>query len=946
MKTKNQLTSTLEHTGSRGRWPLWLAASACVVASHLWAATAIIYTNNFESYTSVATSLADTADADPTGSEWNIVDDTALDLTTPGAGVQVINWLTNHDGTVENKSLLLRPNTEAQVYFRNAKSGSRYQFDFWINSARGPTSDRNFLLVLRGEGADYNGDDYLAYRSDRAANSTALYYYDGVADVTNATPGVWKAVGTNHAVNVWQHHRIVIDPNALTFSLYLDDMATPILAGADLSRCEVAVPTILRIVNEGNSADDGYFAIDDISLTVTDPVNLLTPFTEGFENYPARATTTDDADPLGPWITTEVDGTGTGRLRAPTKVQVVASTEMTPHSGSKCLKLEGGQRAGASVAWGQPPFTDVQITWWAKVPAVTSGPGVDGVYLRMSLYGAENGSTFAGDCALLGYGSRLQSGTNCGGTTSLIYYPNSTLLWQDTHATYTPDVWEEYQLTTANNLGTYDIVKNPSSANPIVLVNHASFIGTAPFGPTFMAAWSTSNGTNHPPVYVDDITITSGAFASGLPVVPPYTVQFSTTRFTNTTVLRTGGPIGAVTVDPRDTNTIVFVADAASGGGIYQARKVAAGNWSADSTPIVTGLNYPSGVAIEPANGTLWWTHDYAQSVMRLRSPWTSNVPEQIVADFVCQTNDPAAGAWLDDDPCDCVFPPANFNGTISQTWPGSSTWPTTTSPSQLVVLDRGTDFNGDNALYLVDPSTTSLAQTNYDWYLLQPSSSSLGSITMVGMTTLPASGEIVTLNQDGQVTAVNANGVVTRAFWPVFYQDPYVQILPACIASDPTTGRLWIGDQLWRQVFSCAPDGTDCRVELNFPLVNTNRADQQLQFHVPGGSMAFAPDGSFLALSDNSTINGGGRVLIMHNEQFANQNFAITGGSQSGQQVQLNWSSAGAVSYTVQRSLDVASGGSFQDIVTNLSVRQFTDTNAPSDRAFYRVLATPMLTP
>ncbi len=216
----------------------------------------------------------------------------------------------------------------------------------------------------------------------------------------------------------------------------------------------------------------------------------------------------------------------------------------------------------------------------------------------------------------------------------------------------------------------------------------------------------------------------------------------------------------------------------------------------------------------------------------------------------------------------------------------------------------------------------------------------------MVGMTTLPASGEIVTLNQDGQVTAVNANGVVTRAFWPVIYQDPYVAILPTCIATDPSTGRLWIGDQLWRQVFSCAPDGTDCRVELSFPLANANRADQQIQLHSPGGGMAFAPDGSFLALSDNSMINGGGRVLIFHNEQFAGHDFAITGGSSSGQQVQLSWSSAGAASYNVQRGLDVANAASFQTIATNLSVRQFTDTNAPAAGAFYRVLATPTLTP
>ena len=915
-----------------------LAMFLCLAAGQLLGATSIIYSNNFESYTAVATDLSDAANANPTGSEWSIVDDTALSPTTAGAGVQVINWLTNHDGTIGNKCLLLRASSEADVYFTNTKSGSQYQFDFWAYIARGPTSDRSFYIILRGEGADYNGQDYIAYRTARVTNDCTLNLYDGV----KSAPG-WVGLGLQHANNQWQHHRLVIDTRTQMVSVYVDDMDNPITSTGRVARSEVAVPTVMRILNEANSADDGWFAVDDISLTVTGSVNLLSPFTEGFESYTARTSSGDDADALGPWITIETDGTadGGGRPAAPSKVQIVDSTEATPHSGSKCLKLEGGQRAGASIAWGQTPFTDVQITWWAKVPAIVSGS--DAVYLRMSLYGAEAPSATAGtiwgDSALMGYGIR----SGLGGPQNLLYY---TTAWVDSGVKYTPDVWEEYQLTTANNMGTYDLVKNPSSADPVIIASHVSMIGTAPFGPTFMAAWSTSNGTNHPPVYVDDITITSGVFANSQPLVPPYMVQFDGNRFTNTTVLKLGGPIGAVTVDPRDSNTIVFAADAATGGGIYQARKVAAGNWSADPTPIVGNLAYPSGLAIEPADGTLWWTHDYGQSVMRLRSPWSSNLPEQVISDFVCNTNDPAAGAWLDDDPCDCVFPPAGFNGTISQTWPGSSTWPTTVTPSQLVVLDRGTDFNGNNALYLVDPSTTSLGQTNYDWYLFSPNTKDLGATNMVGMTTLPASGEIVTLNQDGQVTAVNANGLVSRSFWPDLYKDGNVLIQPTCIAGDPTTGRLWIGDQLWRQIFSCAPDGTDCRVELSFPLVNTNRTDQQLQMHSPGGGMAFAPDGSFLALSDNSTVNGGGRVLILHNEQFASQSFAITSSSLSGQQVNLAWSSGGAATYKVQRGLDLANAASFQNIATNLSVRQFTDTNAPAAGAFYRVVAEPSLTP
>ena len=576
----------------------------CFAAGPLLGATSIIYSNNFEKYTSVATDLTDTVSANPTGTEWSIVDDTALDPTTAGAGVQVINWLTNHDGTVGNKSLLVRSATEADVYLTNTKSGSQYQLDFWAFIERGSTSDRSFYVVLRGEGADFNGDDYLAYRTARVVNDTTLNLYDGVR--TSPAPN-WVTLPAQAATNQWQHHRLVIDPQTRFVTVYVDDMINPISTTGRLARSAVAVPTVMRIINEGNSADDGWWAIDDISLTVTDSINLLTPFTEGFENYTARTSTTDNANPLAPWITVETDGTAaSGAPPAPTKVQVVDSSVVTPHTGNKCLKLEAGARAGSSVAWGQTPYTDVQITWWARVPSVTQDPpGSDSVYLRMSLYGTEASSTTAGalwgDSALLGYGIRIQSTTNCGGPTELLYYAGSA--WVDSHVTFTPDTWEEYQLTTANSLGTYDIVKNPSSANPAVIVSHAPLIGTGPFGPTFMAAWSTSNGTNFPPVYVDDITITSGVFSNSVALGEPYTVQFGGTRFTNTTVLKLGGPIGAVTVDPRDSNTIVFTTDAAGGGGIYQARKVASGNWAADATPIVSNLSNPSGLtssAIRP----------------------------------------------------------------------------------------------------------------------------------------------------------------------------------------------------------------------------------------------------------------------------------------------------------------------------------------------------------
>ena len=67
-------------------------------AFQLKAAALVLYTNDFEAYSNVATNLADTSDADPIGAEWNLADDNALNPTTAGAGVQVIDWL-SHSGS-------------------------------------------------------------------------------------------------------------------------------------------------------------------------------------------------------------------------------------------------------------------------------------------------------------------------------------------------------------------------------------------------------------------------------------------------------------------------------------------------------------------------------------------------------------------------------------------------------------------------------------------------------------------------------------------------------------------------------------------------------------------------------------------------------------------------------------------------------------------------------
>jgi hypothetical protein len=160
------------------------------------------------------------------------------------------------------------------------------------------------------------------------------------------------------------------------------------------------------------------------------------------------------------------------------------------------------------------PQVDVQITWWARVPASPTGGEYN--YLRMSLYGVEGGSSYAGDTALLGYACRSAT---VGTPTSLTYYNGGWLL---SGVNFTPNAWEEYRMTTYTSESTYTIVKNPSSADPVVIVNRKPMIGTGTS--VFMAAWSSSNLTNHPPVYIDDIEIKSVANPDKLPVAGADTV--------------------------------------------------------------------------------------------------------------------------------------------------------------------------------------------------------------------------------------------------------------------------------------------------------------------------------------------------------------------------------------------------------------------------------------
>lgn len=305
-KTMNQKKIRLPRPS--GLSLLGLALSTLVGVAQ--AAPATIFTEDFESYTGAATSLEDTASANPEGPQILVQDDDPATETGAGTGVQVVNHLASSG----SQSLLIRSGSEAQVHIQAPRSGSSYQFDFNINTAKG-AGDRNFYLILRAMGSDTNGEDFMAYRSDRAAGN-ALFYYDGIDPDTG-----WIAVPAEHSDGAWQHHRFVFHMRTLTFDLYIDDMENPVVTGGQLSRSGAAVPTMIILRHEGDSADDGYFALDDLSLTVEDSVDLSATFTEGFEDYAAAAPfSTDDANPLGPWITTEADGTGNQKPLNPLKV--------------------------------------------------------------------------------------------------------------------------------------------------------------------------------------------------------------------------------------------------------------------------------------------------------------------------------------------------------------------------------------------------------------------------------------------------------------------------------------------------------------------------------------------------------------------------------------------------------------------------------------------------
>lgn len=861
----------------------------CLTTLH--AAPATIFTENFDSYSAPATSLTDTANANPPGPQVLVTDDNPVAPLIAGTGVQLINWL----AASGSQSLLVRSGSEATIQIQQPLSGSRYQLDFKLNTAKG-AGDRNFFLIVRAMGNDTNGEDFLAYRSDRAAGN-ATFYYDGI------DTGGWTATGAQHVDNEWQHHRLVFNMRTLTFDLYVNDMTAPVVTGGQISRSGAAVPTSIILRHEGNSEDDGYFAIDDLSLTVEDSRTLATTFTEGFETYPAAAPGSgDDANPLGPWITNEADGTGDLKPLNPVKVQVVDTATAPARSGTKSLKLEGGQRAGVSFAWGSAPQEDVQITWWARVPA--SIDGTQGNYLRMSLYGLENRRADQGDSALMGYGSR---DATIGDETSLTIF---TTAWQDTPVDYTPDTWEQYRLITHVAQGSYTLIKNPNSENPQIIADRAPFIGTATsWGPNWMLGFSSSNGSGHPPVYVDDIEIVS-LTTSVDPLPDPYNVLIRGTRFTNVTTLDLAGPIGDTAVDPRDNSTIFFTVDGQPGG-IYRANKTSAGTWEAETTPVVADLDRPSGLVVD-AQGTLWWTHDFTMRLMRLKAPYNT-APEIVISNF--------GPLETDDDPIDLTIAPSSFAN----------------SPNFIIVADRGTDGDAENALYLVDPTTSELDQTNFVNYLVPPSVFSVGAANINAITPVPGSGEVAVINSDAFIYLVDGNGVI-RSILPAIYADPSVNISPTAIAADPTTSRIWLADNVFKQIWSIPTSGTEAeRLEVDFTLKAGSRPDSNIAFHDPG--LTFAPNGSILVVTDTSTGNGGGRLHIFHNDATQSE-ITITQGTRTASGFELAWSGSPGATYKVQRSTNLTEG--FTDLSGNLTATTYTDANPPATFAFYRIVRVP----
>ena len=939
-------------------WTTLLVGLAWLTATSSMAAPITLFTNGFDSaeFTAVgvATSESDLTNANPPLSialnSVKVLNDRATPQSVysgQGNGVQVINW----DSFSAPNSIIIRPGASINCNVYPRSGATNYVWEWKMKTRKSDHSNLGFRCSLSSSGSDANNDgtDFVVFRtiqtattntingvvSGNAPNNTVTNSGINGVDGFQAFNGIANTVLSNRWVtmtnfltgerayvtnNVWNHYRVIADNASRTFKLYFNDMVTPISTNF-CARQEEMVVSGLFFANEGSNTNKDYILIDDVSLIVDgNLVDLTSTITEGFESYPAAASPTDDADPQGAWVVAETTGVGGNTPANPGKVQVV-STEF--HTGGKSLKLEGGQRAGASLAWGATPLSDVKITWWAKVPV---GPGTgESLYLRVSAYGFEARCSGASDTVLLGYGSRpginnpvASTGTTLSGFNHFFnLFSNGAFL--NSLENFTA-AWEEYQLITHFADHTYTILRNGS----VVMTNYPFLANAAvPNTNMFMIAFNSSNGSGHPPVYIDDITIES--FNNTATSAPrPYTPVNTGTRFKSYSIVKVPGHVVAgVAVDPRNDN-ILFTTDEEEVGAIWRAQKVAHGKWALDASPIVTGLDRPKGITVG-TNGTIWWTHGQGpQSLRRLKEPWATSAVEEVISDFG------AAPANTRDEPI-------------------ALTLVVTNGVTTLAVLDRSVNgVNPMNAIYLVDPATTSLNQMTYQNYLISPTANGLGGVAVPvasqcsAIATLQVSNEVVTVaDRFGWIVATDGSGVRRDIDTLVAGFDTNSQG-NLCIAVDPTDNRVWVGGKsrfspstnatpaIW-SFGSAVADSGDGRQEALFPRDNPNggRPDLNMRLHEAG--MAFSTNGSFLVVSDQNYVSGGGRLVFLHNEAITITNIV------RGVNVDLAWTLGGGVRFSVQRSSTV--NGTYTTIATGLTTPAYTDTTAPAGEAYYRVL-------
>ena len=972
------------------RWAILIAVLLGLSVDKVNAAHLTLYTNGFDSYAvTPATSLTDTKVTFLPTSASNIrVEDGVAQADAIGGlgwdGVQLINWALASAYNSGN-CMLLRPNTAFRCTF-DPRGGTNFVWEFSMLSHRfigAGGANRSYRISLTDEGADQNAHDFLIFRG----NQNVLTTGNDRIEVFDGSPGKTWTIVTNIdgsgevpvQTDVWHHYKFVADAISRKFDLYVDGVLTT--TNYFLSRPQTLSVCEMRFANEANGTGitgggpgaGDYQMIDNVSLQVDGNfIDLANgAFTENFEGYTASTTPAEvadvnlDKDPGGPWLTAETAGAENGKAFLTNSVQVVnnaISGSVCPGdpSGTQCLMVSQQQTSGSTISWAPATNDDVRITWWAKVPPQAGG-AVDQIWLRVSLYAWEADYSAASDTILIAYGHR-QTGANYGAGNSILTFSRwfsewfSNGQWGDTFKTYTPNTWEQYQLTTDVKRNSYTLVKFPGSVYgpEETIIKDGQYISSWGNNMKFHTlAFSTSNGGStaspSPAAYVDKVTVEPFTNTNG-PAPLTYAIDGTSAagaRFTNCTILTLPGrSIGGVAVSPLDTNTIVFTVDEEVNGSIMKATKVAGGNWVIDPTPLVSNLYNPSGLTID-TNGTLWYVRDavkggQACGLSRLAWPWTGGnaAVQEVVTDF----GSSPTNRW--DQPCDLAF--YDDNGV-----------------RKLAVLDRGVDAsNNPNAIWTVDPTTGALNQFDYNQgglnQLVAPDTTVFGAGlggNANGIVWLPGTGELATIWEgDG----VNANGVI--AVFPIaggspryiFTSDSGIKF-GVGIDRDPTTGRIWAADNVRQsaelseyavpQIVSfdandSSDTGTSYKQEYSFPIITptAGRPDQCIRMTDPG--LRFSQDGKFLVVADKSLHSGGGRLIILHNEPFVIPTINITAATKSGSNFNLSWSSGGAVFYQVQQSASL-NPASWVNVSPVLTSPQFTHTGANAGTGFYRVVAT-----